>query len=238
MKDSIKSSSIHNRKIVLEIRYEPNPMITDIKGQLIQTIKTEKIINPFNWKYGLADVMIKDNDVDDDAKNIIFFDTRRFSYIKSGNFTNASFYDNLMKILKPFNKIIGEDNVKIIRIGCRIQGTYSSEKKTYKEILNTFLQMFPQQFLYDKFESNDLLFNLNYENGRYSIGPVNANDQFLQENFRGSDRNNSIGFSIDTDNHVSITEGDTSNISQDKIKDVVMASLSVEKYLFESLNSL
>jgi len=73
-----------------------------------------------------------------------------------------------------------------------------------------------------------------YQNGNYHLGPVQENDPFLEREFKNPDRNNSVGIGLDTDNYLSKT--DKTNINgKAKIKDVIIASLAVEKSLVENL---
>lgn len=160
------------------------------------------------------------------------------TYINSNFSTNQSYCDRLNKIYKVFKDSVGKENIKIYRIGCRIQGTYSTNKKSFDEILDAFIKIFPQQFLLENFQTKDLNFQTSYENGSYNIGPIKNEDPFLKSNFKYDDRNGSIGFGIDTDNYVSKGEDEMNFISDSKIKDVIIASLSVEKFLFDKLNSL
>lgn len=238
MKDTIKSNFINNRKIITEVRYLGNPLISDLKGKIIEGINNEEIISPFKWKFGLGDVTINNGNSVDEIRETVFFDLHRLTYINSDFSTNQIYCDRFNKIFKVFKNCIGKENLKIIRIGCRIQGTYSSNKKSFDEILEGFLKIFPEKFLIDNFEPKDLLFQINYENGMYNIGPVKLDDPFLRSNFKYEDRNESIGFAIDTDNYASKGKEDKTYISDAKVKDVIMASISVEKFLFEKLNSL
>jgi len=237
MKDSISSSLIFNRKIVTEIRYLPNPIVSDHKGGIIESLKHKNLVDPFKWKFGLADVTIADGDNERETRETIFFDPQRLTYINSNFTTNQSYCDKFNKIFKVFREHIGKGNVKITRIGCRIQGTYSCTADSYDKILERFLGIFPNQFFLDSFEPKDLSFQLVYENGMYTIGPVKAEDPFLRSHFKYENRNNAIGFAIDTDNYVS-KEASDDYIPAGKVTDVMTASLSVEKYLFDKLKSL
>lgn len=121
----------------------------------------------------------------------------------------------------------------ITRIGCRIQGSYKVKSQKFEQILESFKKAFPSTIFLEDFPSNDLMFRLNYNNGMYTIGPIKENDDFLKKEFPFQDRNNSIGIGIDTDNYLLKTNGN--ELKDTKIKDVLVASLAVEKSLFEKM---
>jgi hypothetical protein len=68
----------------------------------------------------------------------------------------------------------------------------------------------------------------------YHIGPVKEDDPFLIKEFKNPDRNNSVGIAIDTDNYL-LKAGNNDINGKNKIKDVITASLAVEKSLVENL---
>jgi len=213
-------------------------MISDLKGAIINGIKAEKIIDPPKWKFGLGDVTINNSLKKEEIRSTIYFDLHRLTYMSSIVPTNEVYTNKFNKLYKVFKEAVGKENVSIKRIGCRVMGTYSTNEDSYDKILDKFLKVFPEQFLLDDFDANDMLFQLTYANGMYNIGPIKPDDTFLKSQFNYDDRNNSIGFAIDTDNYVSRKEDDKQPIADSKIKDVILASLSVEKFLFEKLNSL
>ena len=235
MEDIIKSSSINNRKIVIEIRYEPNPTVIDNRGLLVKKIIDANLIHNAQWELGIGEIKISDSLKASNSKQIIYADLHRLSIISAKKETNASFTHFYDRVLKIFKEVI--PSFTIIRIGCRIQGTYDTRSNDYSQLLNNFKSLFPSQFLLDDFNVNDLRFQLNYQNGHYQIGPVGKDDIFLKTEFPFDDVNTNIGFAIDTDNYV-IRSKEKSIINDNVIKDVFLTSISVEKSLFEKLNSL
>lgn len=235
MKDNIKSEFIKNRKLIIEVRYAPNPRILDERGSLINKLVESNIINNAHWELGGANVTVADKTDQKQSRKRIFIDINRMSYISTAKDTNESFFASFEKAYRVFKDTI--ENFKIIRIGCRVQGTYTCESKEYESIIKKFKEHFPAQFLLEDFPIQDLRFQLVYQNGMYQIGPIRKDDQFLKNEFPFEDRVNHIGFAVDTDNYI-LRENSTHEIKDSSIKDVYITSLSVEKSLFEKLKSL
>jgi hypothetical protein len=89
----------------------------------------------------------------------------------------------------------------------------------------------------EDFNVKDLKFQLVYQNGHYNIGPVSKDDVFITTTFPFDDASKNVGFAIDTDNYI-IRSKEKEVITDSVIKDVYLTSLSVEKSLFEKLNTL
>lgn len=235
MEDSIKSTSINNRKIVIEIRYEPNPSVIDSRGSLVKKLVEAKLIPDAQWELGIGEIKLSDSLKANESRQLIYADLHRLTLINSKKDTNASFFHFVEKAFKIFKEVI--PSYTIIRIGCRIQGTYQCKSNDYNQIVNNFKALFPSQFLLEDFNVKDLRFQLVYQNGQYHIGPVNKEDGFVKTEFPFDDATKSIGFAIDTDNYI-IRSKEKETISDTVIKDVYITSLSVEKSLFDKLNSL
>lgn len=235
MKDNIKREFIKNRKLIIEVRYSPNPRILDERGALINKIVDSNIILNPHWELGGANITVSDKADQKQSRKRVFIDINRMSYISTSKDTNASFFAAFEKAYKAFKETINDFN--ITRIGCRVQGTYSCTSKEYETIIDKFKTHFPSQFLLEEFPAQDLRFQLVYQNGMYHIGPIRKDDQFLKQEFSFDDRVEHIGFGIDTDNYV-LKEKSDQSIKDSAIKDVFMTSLSVEKSLFDKLKSL
>lgn len=235
MKDNIKGEFIKNRKLIIEVRYSPNPKILDERGALINKLVDSNIISNPHWELGGANITVSDKADQKQSRKKIFIDIHRMSYISTSQDTNASFFASFEKAYKVFKETISDFNIK--RIGCRVQGTYSCASKEYKTIIEKFKAHFPSQFLLEEFPAQDLRFQLVYQNGMYNIGPVHKDDQFLKQEFSFDEKIEHIGFGIDTDNYM-LKENSEQIIKDSSIKDVFMTSLSVEKSLFEKLKSL
>ncbi len=231
MKNTINSSSILNRKLILEVRYEPNPQIVDKRGKILDEIIKSNIIPNGQWELGDGMVSVADNLEQNLVSKKCFIDTNRITLMSHCNDTNESFFNNFTTL---FN--IAKDNlaIDITRIGCRIQGTYSCKSYKYDNILKGFINLFPSQFFLEEFPSKDLNFHLVYQNGKYEIGPINIDDIWTKQQFQNEKvRINKPGFAIDTDNYILKTN---EIVKTSSIKDVYLTSLSVEKSLFEKLN--
>lgn len=233
MKNTIDSSSILNRKLILEVRFEPNPQIVDKRGKILDEIIKSNIIPNGQWELGDGMISFADSLEQNLVTKKCLIDTHRITLMSHCNDTNERFFNNFTTL---FN--IAKDNlsIDIIRIGCRIQGTYSSKSMKYENILKGFLNLFPSQFILEEFPTKDLNFHLVYQNGKYEIGPINIDDFWTKKQFQNEKlRVNKPGFAIDTDNFI-LKTSETVKISS--IKDVYMTSLSVEKSLFEKLNTI
>ena len=235
MEVSIKSSLINNRKIVIEIRYEPNPTVIDSRGLLVKKLVDAKLIADAQWELGIGEIKIADTLKANTNRQIIYADLHRLSIISSKQETNESFFHFVEKIFKIFKEAIS--SYTIIRIGCRIQGTYQSKSSDYTQIINNFKTLFPSQFLLEDYNVKDMRFQLNYQNGQYQIGPVSKDDNFIKTEFPYEESIKHVGFAIDTDNFV-IRSKEKELINDSVIKDVYMTSLSIEKSLFDKLNTL
>lgn len=235
MEDSIKSNNIFNRKIVVEIRYEANPSIIDCRGTLINRLIESKIIPNPQWEMGIGEVKIADTLKPNLSRQAVFSDLHRLTIISSLKDTNEKFYHFVDRTYKIFKEVV--PSFTIIRIGCRIQGTYQAGTNDYIKIIQRFKNQFPSQVFLEDFNIKDLRFQLNYQNGQYHIGPVGKDDIFLKNEFPYEDVNTNIGFAIDTDNFI-IRSKEKEIISDSRIRDVYITSLSVEKSLFDKLSSL
>jgi hypothetical protein len=235
MEDSIKSSMINNRKIVIEIRYEPNPTVIDGRGSLVKKLLDSKLIPDAQWELGVGEIKLSNSLKANESRQLIYADLHRFTLISSKKHTNDSFFHFVQKAFKIFKEVI--PSYSIIRIGCRILGTYQSKSNDYTQVLSNFKSLFPSQFILEDYNIKDLRFQLVYQNGQYNIGPVGKDDVFIKTEFPFDDASKNIGFAIDTDNYV-IKSKEKETINDSVIKDVYITSLSIEKSLFEKLNTL
>lgn len=78
MKDNIDKKYIGNRKIIIELRYDAIPSIIDKKGTIVEAIEKADIINVSQWEIG-NEIVLRDNEIKDDATNIITVTFNRFS---------------------------------------------------------------------------------------------------------------------------------------------------------------
>lgn len=235
MENTIPLKDIHNRKIVIEIRYKTNPLIVDKKGEILSSFIENNLILSSHWNIGNADFNFRDKKDENEARTVIFCDANRIAIVSSDVSSNDRFFSTIEKAFKYLKIII--PNINVERIGCRIIGTYKTKNVLYKQVLQGFKNLFPNQILLEDYVVEDLRLQLVYQNGQYNIGPINKNDAFFYKNFPYSKAVNEIGFAIDTDNFY-LKRDETEKVNESKIKDVFIASLSVEKSLFEKLSVL
>ena len=235
MKDNIQFKSIGNRKFVIELRFNHKATLSDKKGAIIENIKSLNLFTPLHWEMVVANVNLWEGTKKEDNRNLIIIELNRLCFISSKIDSVDSYFDHFCKIYECVEIELGDFDIQ--RIGCRIQGTYKSKSTDFTTIFNEMQKGFPSQFYLQDFPATDLLFQLNYKNGMYNIGPVKENkDPFIENNFPESYRINHVGFAIDTDNYLT---NEISPINDKKlIKDTYILSLSVEKKLFDNLSSL
>lgn len=233
MKDNIESKYIGNRKLVLELRFDPKVIFLDKKGELVEIIGNANVLSSIQWEIGQSEIVIRDNIIKEEAHNIIAVSLQRLSYISYSYGTIASFYANFEKIRDAVISVIGKLN--ITRIGCRIIGSYYCQSKDFNSILGNFKKSFPSKFLLENYPAKDILFKLEYDNGMYQIGPVSEDDGFYDREFPILSTKKHVGIAIDTDNFLT---NDVKAINDKSlIKDIYTLSLSVEKDLFAHLST-
>lgn len=231
MKDNLDSSIIGNRKIVIELRFEPIVSILDKKGLIAEKLEKLKLFATNHWEIRQGDVTIMDSNERETSTNFIMVSFTRISYISSNISSISDYYSKFEKIYNCLTEIISKP--VITRIGCRILGSYKVKSTDYDDILKHFLESFPKKYILEPYIANDLAFNLVYENGMYKIGPVKTDDPFYANEFPGDKTNHHIGICIDTDNYVTNVVRDINDKSL--IKDIFQLSLSVEKNLYTNL---
>ena len=180
MKDNIESKNIGNRKFIIELRFNHKVTISDKKGAIIENIKALNLFNPINWEIGIANIHIWDTEKKKDARNNIFIELNRFCFVSNKIDSVESFYNIFEKIFSCFISEIGD--IDILRIGSRIQGTYKTNTNNYDNLLDKIKKGFPSQFYLTDYPATDLMFQLNYKNGMYNIGPVNDKKDPASEN--------------------------------------------------------
>jgi len=235
MKNNINTSQIHNRKIILEIRFRFKSKILDNKGNILDSIENSKLLNPFVFALGEYGIKAADNSEESNERNALYAEINRFSFISSKIDSVDIYFQKFETMFKAFTDIVGD--VEMLRIGCRIIGTYSCKSKTFKELLINFKEVFPDKFYVDQFPVTDLRLQVIYQNGNYNIGPINKGDIFTATNFTHSDVIDKLGTGIDVDNYFLGNDKYDGNLLT-KVKDVFTASLAVEKSLFDKLSEM
>ncbi|MBR5238563.1 MAG: hypothetical protein IKV26_07680 [Paludibacteraceae bacterium] len=233
MKDNIDKKHIGNRKIIIELRYDAIPSIIDKKGTIVEVIEKANIFNILQWEIG-NEIIIRDNEIKDEATNVITVAFNRFSFISYNIDSIESFYAKFKKIYEAIISVIGNPNIR--RIGCRIIGTYIVKSNNYSDIITHLQEAFPAKFFLAQYPVRDFMFRLEHDNGMYQLGPLNLEDDFYEREFRGSKTIKHVGFVIDTDNY--LTNEVKSINDKELIKDIYILSLSVEKDLYTNLANL
>jgi hypothetical protein len=83
MKNNIDSSLILNRKVIIELRFNPAPKFLDLKGTILDKINSLNIIKGADWSIGDSALKISDSNKDELIKNIIQVEINRLSLISS-----------------------------------------------------------------------------------------------------------------------------------------------------------
>lgn len=231
MQNNIESKNIGNRKFIIEIRFAPIVYMLDRRGAIAEAVEKSKCFKTCHWEINTGEVTIRDHAEKEKVKNVVFVTFNRFSFISYSIDSIEGFYSNFMKAYEAVCKVLG--NTTILRIGCRIIGTYKVKSKSFTSILTHFKEAFPSKIFINQYPARDMLFTLTYENGMYSIGPLNENDIFYEKEFELGCNEKHTGILIDTDNYLTNEVKDINNKS--RIKDVYTLSLSVEKDLYLNL---
>ncbi len=233
MRDNISSEDILNRKIIIELRFVPIPKFLDLKGSLISAIDNLKIMPNNHWALGDSAVKVSDSEKNIAERSRIHIEIDKLSYVSTNISSIDDYFHKFNKIYKAVEECLG--TLDVMRIGCRIQGTYKIKSNDYSFILNNFKASFPSSAFIDDYPVNDLKLQLVYQNGMYQIGPIDVDDTFLKTQFPYEERNNGVGVGIDTDNYLIKTGTDNINDLK-RIEDVFRASLSVEKSLLDNMS--
>lgn len=234
MKENIEFRRIQNRKIILEIRFDNKPIFLDKKGLILEELtKLVKFKDTF-WNLNDSFIRITDSDEHNKERNSLTVEMSRIHFSSSNSRTLEEFFKSFNSFYEYVLKQLGKIEIK--RIGCRIIGTYNVKSNNYETILESFKTNFPAQIFIEDFRPSDYLFRINYSNGSYTVGPTNKDDTFLKANFPYDERENKVGIGLDIDSFLlNKDKKDLNNL--ENIKDVFVASLSVEKSLLERMEN-
>lgn len=233
MKDNIESTAIANRKIVIELRYLPIASILDKKGTIADAVASAKIFRPGNF-WELANNTVRFQNNADKAQSAVTasVEYNRLSFISTKIDTVDSFFNSFVKFYEAIKAII--PSWTVTRIGCRIIGSYNASSNDFNILLENLKKLFPSNFLIEPYNPHNLQLRSDYTNGMYQIGLLKENDDFFQREFPVNTCVQKVGIMIDTDNYLlKLTEDNIESI--DNIKKVFVASLAVEKALYENL---
>lgn len=234
MKDNLDSKVIGNRKLILELRFDPIVSVLDKRGSIVEAIQKSKVLSIDQWEISQSEVLLRDHSDKKKANNFITVSFNRLSFISFKVDSVDGYFASFKKIYNSVFELIG--NPIISRIGCRIIGSYFVKSNSFDELFKSFTTLFPSQILLDKYPSKDMLFSLVYDNGMYNIGPLNSNDDFFNREFQDRECNKHVGIAIDTDNFLTNEKKEINEFSL--IQDVYILSLSVEKDIYNKLCEL
>jgi len=97
MKENIDNKFVLNRKIVIEIRFSPNPRILDLRGTIIKAFEPLNLHPIFHWELGDLGLVIKDSPDMNVVRNQILVDLNKFAFICSKIDSIESFYSKFNK---------------------------------------------------------------------------------------------------------------------------------------------
>lgn len=231
--ENIDKASVLNRKLIVELRFKPIPSFLDKKGEILSEM-TKFIPNGF-WSFGELAVKISDNNAENLVRTSLAVEINRFAYVSTKIDSIQKYVSDIDLMYKALEHIF--PNIQIVRIGCRIQGSYKTVSRKFEDVVKKIKNHFPDNLFFDGYLLKDLRLEIRHAQGMYILGPVNANDPFLEQNFNYDGRNNDVGIGLDTDNFLVETSPKELN-SLGKIHDVIRASLSVEKSIVENFGAL
>ncbi len=231
MKDNIENKYIGNRKIIIELRYDPIVTMLDQRGQIADAIQKSKCFGKFHWEINAGEVTVRDHEDKDKSKNVVFVTFNRLNYISYKIDSIDSFIQNFKKAYDAVLDVLG--TLTIQRIGCRIIGSYKVSSQDFSSVLKHYKEAFPSKFFFDKYPTKDLSFTLTYQNGMYITGPLSEDDVFYKKEFDIEGCEKHVGIAIDTDNYLT---NEVKNIDDKAlIKEVYNLSLAVEKDVYSNL---
>ena len=129
MKDNIENKYIGNRKIIIELRYNPIVTMLDQKGQIADAIQKSKCFGKFHWEINAGEVTVRDHEDKDKSKNVVFVTFNRLNYISYKIDSIDSFIQNFKKAYDAVLDVLG--TLTIQRIGCRIIGSYKVSSQDF-----------------------------------------------------------------------------------------------------------
>lgn len=231
----MKTKSIHNRKLILELRYDSIPAIIDNRGALSDSLIDIPELNCKAWNISNDTIEAFDSENQNNITKRVFMGMNRLSYIDELAIESSSFFEIFLKIYEVFTSILKEP--KIRRIGCRIMGSYETEKGDINMPVPKFLKVFNDDALIQDFPVRDISLTINYSSGQYTIGPIRQSDNWIYQNFKHNKTVHKGGFAIDTDNYA-IDNKSKKGIKSSEIKDIYETSVQVEETLFTKLSGI
>lgn len=233
MKDNLESGAISNRKIVIELRYLPIASILDKKGTIADAVASAKIFRPGNfWEISNNTVRFQNNSDRAQSSTTASVEYNRLSFICTKIDSIESYFNTFVKFYDIVKTII--PSWTVTRIGCRIIGSYNASSNDFGVLLDGIKNLFPSNFFIEPYNPQNVQFRSDYANGMYQIGLLKENDEFFQREFPVSTCKPKVGLMIDTDNYLlKMTEESIESI--ENIKKIFVASLAVEKSLYENL---
>ncbi len=235
-KDNIDSKVIINRKLIIELRFNPVASVLDKKGTIADAISAAKIFKPDNfWEISNNVVRFQSSENKNNTQFIATVEYNKITFVG----VKIDSIDSFFSLFTKFYKTIKDNipNWTITRIGCRVLGAYKSQNTDFSILLSNFTKLFPNQFIVEPYQTKDLLFRMDYASGMYQIAPLKDDDDFYKREFPTEIINGGVGIMLDTDNYtLKIDDVDIDSI--ENIKTIFIASLAVEKSLYENLKDM
>lgn len=235
-KDNISSAAIINRKLIIELRFNPIASVLDKKGTIADAVSAEKIFKPDNfWEISNNAVRFQSSENKNDTHFIATVEYNKITFVGVKIDSIDSFFNLFLKFYRTIKGNI--PNWTVTRIGCRVLGAYKTQSNEFSSILSNFIKIFPSKFIIEPYQTKDLLFRMDYSSGMYQISPLKDDDEFYKREFPSGIINGGVGVMLDTDNYTLKIDGvDIDTI--ENIKTIFIASLAVEKSLYENLKNI
>ena len=163
--ENINSSTILNRKLIVELRFAPVAEFFDKKGAILEEM-TPLIPDSF-WSLGDMAIRISDAQTEDKARSSIAVEVNRFAFVSSKIDTLQRYVDDVAKMYSILTKTY--QKIRIKRIGCRIQGSYKTRSRKFDDVVQGFRKSFPTNLFFDDFALNDLRLEIRHDQGMYIL---------------------------------------------------------------------
>lgn len=231
----MKTNTINNRKLILELRYDPVLLIVDKRGEFSDKLIEIGEINCKSWKISNDTIEAFDSENQNNITKRVFVGMNRLSFIDEYAVDSQSFFETFQKIFEVFKTTLKDPVIR--RIGCRIMGSYQPDSGNINNPVPKFLEVFKEDALIKDFPVRDINLTITYSSGRYTIGPIRKDDNWINENFRHDKKVQKGGFAIDTDNYV-VDNSSKNGIKNSEINNIYETSLQVEETLFSNLSKI
>ena len=234
MEDYSKKIRKKNR-FIFEIRYTPKLKLLDKKGEIIDSVFPKISKNYPHWQINQGDILFLDN-LELPTSEFLLGLKRTFIAKEDITSYNA-FQDNVRNLISIVYDVL--DLEMISRIGFRIISTYENStidsfEKARKLIEDTFLK----DPLNLGLKHKDLMIKIDHNNGFYTIGPIQRNENWIKTHFKNLKESNEIpkyGIGLDIDSFGTDIEVTKKDHFLQKVLDTMVLSKAIEDALMKSL---